>query len=207
MNRPVYRAAKRLFDLVSASLGLLLASSLLLGLAVWIKLDSPGPVFYRGERVGRHGRPFRIFKFRSMVVDAEKKGGSSTADNDPRITRAGAFVRRYKLDEVPQLLNVLAGDMSIVGPRPQVAWDVARYTPEERALLTVRPGMTDWASMRFHNEGEILQGHPDPDKAYDTLIRPEKMRLALLYVEKASFATDLRIIFQTLSTLVKTRTE
>lgn len=193
---------KRPFDLVVASIGLLLLSPLLLGVAAAIRWRSPGPVLYRGVRVGRAGQPFRILKFRTMVVDADRIGGASAADDDPRITRVGAFLRRHKLDELPQLVNVLVGDMSLVGPRPQVPSDVARYTPEERTLLSVRPGMTDYASLRFRNEGQILQGHPDPDEAYDRLIRPQKIQLGLEYVRTRSFLVDLRILIQTAMAVV-----
>jgi lipopolysaccharide/colanic/teichoic acid biosynthesis glycosyltransferase len=190
---------KRAFDIAASLIGLVLASPLLAVIAAWIKLDSPGPVFHRGVRVGRFGRPFRIFKFRSMVVDAEALGASSTTSEDARITRAGRFVRRWKLDEIPQLLNVLMGDMSLVGPRPQVPWAVALYTDQQKRLLSVRPGITDEASIQFRNEGEILRGHPDPDAAYLELIAPEKIRLGLEYVDRHSFLGDLKIVLKTLA--------
>jgi lipopolysaccharide/colanic/teichoic acid biosynthesis glycosyltransferase len=198
---------KRVFDLVMAGTALLLLSLFLLILAVAIKLTSRGPVFYRGERVGRNGRPFRIYKFRTMVVDAERQGGPSTSDADARVTPVGRFIRGLKLDEAPQLLNVLLGEMSLVGPRPEVRHYVDLYTEEEKAILTVRPGITDWASIRFHNEGEILaaSGLADPEEAYIRLIRPEKLRLQLKYVRERSFWADLRILFATASTLVRTR--
>lgn len=189
---------KRLLDVFLATLGLAVLSPFLAFIALRIKRGSPGPIFYRGVRVGLHGRPFRIYKFRTMVTDAEARGGSSTSDDDPRITQFGAWLRRHKIDELPQLINVLNGGMSLVGPRPQVPDDVAKYTDEERALLSVRPGLTDFASLRFSNEGEILRGHPDPDRAYIELIRPEKIRLGLDYVRRRSFATDCRIIWDTL---------
>jgi lipopolysaccharide/colanic/teichoic acid biosynthesis glycosyltransferase len=138
-----------------------------------------------------------MYKFRTMVTNADKIGGPSTADTDPRLTKTGRFLRRYKLDELPQLVNVLKGDMSFVGPRPQVTDEVAGYTPEEREILSVRPGITDWASLRFHNEGEILAGHADPDAAYAELIRPEKMRLGLEYVRRGTFRDDLDILVKT----------
>lgn len=168
-------------------------------LAIWarIKLDRDGPAIYAGRRAGRGGQEFRMYKFRTMVTDADKIGGPSTADTDPRLTRTGRFLRRYKLDELPQLVNVLKGDMSFVGPRPQVTDEVARYTPEEREILSMRPGITDWASLRFHNEGEILAGHADPDAAYAELIRPEKMRLGLEYVRRGTFRDDLDILVKT----------
>lgn len=194
---------KRLFDFVLATIGIFVLAPVLAFIAVAIKLTSKGPVFYRGERVGRGGRLFRIFKYRTMVVDAEKLGGSSTPEDDPRITRVGGFLRRYKLDELPQLFNVWSGEMSFVGPRPQVAWAVEKYSPEERLLLTVRPGITDPASLRFPNEGEILKGAADPDKAYWELIHPEKMRLSLDYVRNSSLALDVRLILQTIRAIFR----
>ena len=168
-------------------------------LAIWarIKLDRDGPAIYAGRRVGLGGRDFRMYKFRTMVTNADRVGGPSTPDDDPRLTRTGRFLRRYKLDELPQLVNVLKGDMSFVGPRPQVPEEVAGYSPEERELLSVRPGITDWSSLRFHNEGEILAGHSDPDKAYAELIRPEKMRLGLEYVRRGTFRDDMGILVKT----------
>ena len=154
-------------------------------------------MFYRGVRVGLHGKRFRIYKFRTMVVDAEKMGPSSTAEEDPRITCVGRWIRNHKLDELPQLLNVFVGDMSFVGPRPQVQWAVDLYTPEEKTILTVRPGITDYASLRFSNEAEILKGNEDPDKAYLENIHPEKTRLALEYVRNHSLLIDLKLILTT----------
>ncbi len=198
---------KRAFDIVAAGLGLLLLAPLLLLFSAAIRLDSPGPVFYRGVRIGRGGRPFRICKFRSMVENAESLGASSTGSSDARVTRVGRFLRRYKLDELPQLFNVLKGDMSIVGPRPQVEWAVRRFSEEERKVLELRPGLTDWATIRFHNEEEIIgsSGIPDADEAYMKLIHPEKMRLQLKYLEERSFLTDLRIILETFRVLFRTR--
>ena len=138
-----------------------------------------------------------MYKFRTMVIDADRLGGPSTPNDDPRLTRVGKALRGYKVDELPQLINVLRGDMSIVGPRPQVPEEVSLYSPEELQLLTVKPGITDWASLRFHNEGEILEGYADPDAAYANLIRPEKMRLALAYVRNGSIAEDVRIVLAT----------
>jgi lipopolysaccharide/colanic/teichoic acid biosynthesis glycosyltransferase len=188
---------KRLVDVLRSTIALICSSPVLFGLAVLIKLDSRGPVFYRGVRVGRHGRPFRIFKFRTMVVNAEQLGASSSADDDPRLTRVGRFLRRYKFDEVPQLLNVLLGHMSLVGPRPQVQWAVDLYSEQERQLLSVRPGITDYASIRFRNEGEILRGSADPDRDYLEKIAPEKMRLALEYVRNRSLWIDTKIVLAT----------
>lgn len=189
---------KRTFDLIASTVALFILSPLLAAVAIAIKLDSPGPVFYRGVRGARGGGEFRIFKFRTMVVNADKIGGPSTSEDDPRVTRLGAFLRRFKIDELPQFMNVLVGDMSLVGPRPEVISEVANYTPEERRLLEVRPGITDWASIKFRNEGEILRGAPDPHRAYLEKIRPEKIRLGLEYVDNHSFWTDLKIIFRTI---------
>lgn len=188
---------KRPFDVVFAAAALAGLAPVLLIVALIIKFSSPGPVLYRGVRVGLRGRRFRILKFRTMVANADRIGGSSTAEDDPRITRIGTFLRRYKLDELPQFLNVLAGDMSVVGPRPQVAWAVDLYTPEQRRLLEVRPGITDEASIKFRDEGEILRGAVDPDRAYLELIAPEKMRMGIEYVNNHSFLSDLKIIVKT----------
>ena len=172
-------------------------SPLILGIWARIKLDRDGPAIYAGRRVGMRGREFRMYKFRTMVMNADRIGGPSTPDDDPRLTRTGRFLRRYKLDELPQLVNVLRGDMSFVGPRPQVPDEVAGYTPEEREILSVRPGITDWSSLQFHNEGEILAGHADPDRAYAELIRPEKMRLGLDYARRGTFRDDIDILVKT----------
>ncbi|MBN2373809.1 sugar transferase [bacterium] len=193
---------KRLFDIVFSLIGLLLTFPIFLFLAIWIKIDSPGPVFYRGVRVGRHGRLFRIFKFRTMVLNAEKIGGPSTADDDPRITRVGRFIRRFKFDELPQFINVFFGDMSFVGPRPEVQHYVDMYTEEEKAILNVRPGITDWASIWNPDEGAILAGSPDPEKTYMEEIRPQKLKLQLKYARERTFWTDIKIIFVTLWVIV-----
>ena len=172
---------KRLFDLMFSMLGLILLSVPLLVIALIIKLTSSGTVFYRGIRVGRNGRLFRIYKFRTMIANAEKIGPSSTTGDDPRITCIGKLLRKYKLDELPQLINVIKGDMSFVGPRPEVQKFVDLYTEVEKKNLTVRPGITDWSSLKFPNEDEILNAHkdeyPDADEAYNIYIRPEKLRL------------------------------
>lgn len=197
---------KRLCDIIFSVISLIIMSPLLIFSALVIKLDSKGPVFYRGIRIGRYRKPFKIFKFRTMVVNAEKLGGPSTADDDPRITKIGRFLRKYKLDELPQLINVLKGEMSVVGPRPEVPMEVETYNNKEKKVLNVKPGITDYASLTFHNEGEILKGSTDPHQAYRKKIRPEKLKLALKYVEKQSFWVDLKIIFETIKALVKTRT-
>lgn len=192
---------KRTLDLILSLIGLLFFFPLLLTIPMLIKREDNGPVFYRGVRVGRYGKPFRIFKFRTMVVDAEKRGGASTADDDPRITRIGKFLRHYKLDELPQLINVIKGEMSIVGPRPEVPQYVKMFTGEEKAILSVRPGITDWATLWNPDEGAVLAGSPDPERLYVEKIRPEKIRLQLEYVRRRSIWIDLTIILQTLAAI------
>ena len=193
---------KRLFDLFFSLAGLLLVGPILFLIALLIKLASPGPVLYRGVRVGRFGQPFRILKFRTMVVDAETRGGSATADDDLRVTSIGRLLRRYKLDELPQLGNVLMGDMSFVGPRPEVQKYVDRYTEKQKAVLKLRPGITDWASIWNCNEAAVLAGSSDPEKAYEELILPTKLALQLKYLQDHSLATDLKILFHTLVKLL-----
>ncbi|MDI6602622.1 MAG: sugar transferase [Patescibacteria group bacterium] len=190
---------KRLFDIVFAFFGLILVLPLFLIIAILIKRESPGPVFYRGTRIGKGGRPFRIFKFRSMVENAEKLGGPSTAGDDPRLTKIGKFLKKYQLDELPQLINVLKGEMSLVGPRPEVKMYVDMMTEEERKIiLSIKPGMTDLASLWNFHEGEILKGSLDPEKTYLEKIRPTKIKLQLEYVKKRSFWLDLKIILKTI---------
>jgi lipopolysaccharide/colanic/teichoic acid biosynthesis glycosyltransferase len=199
----MYPVLKRLFDLVASLAALVLLSPLMAFLAWRIKQYDGGPVLYAGRRVGKDGKPFGMYKFRSMVLNADKIGGSSTPDDDPRITPIGKTLRRYKLDELPQLFNVVKGEMSLVGPRPQVQWAVDLYTPEQRGVLTVPPGITDYASVRFPNEGEILKGSTDPDRDYMEKIHPEKMRLSLEYVRQRSLLTDLKVIAQTFLAILR----
>jgi lipopolysaccharide/colanic/teichoic acid biosynthesis glycosyltransferase len=196
--------AKRAFDITFSFLGLVAVGLFLFLIASAIVVDSGFPVFYRGVRVGRGGKPFRIFKFRSMVSNAEKLGATSTNAADPRLTRVGKFIRKFKFDELPQLLNVLKGEMSFVGPRPEVQRFVDMYSNEEKKILTVRPGITDWSSIKFHNEPEIIHasGIADADEAYALLIRPEKLRLQLKYVAEQSVWTDVKIICSTLKLLI-----
>jgi len=201
-NRRSPTGLKRAFDIFFSFIAVILLSPILLTVALLVTLHDGGPVFYRGERAGLGGKRFRIFKFRTMVLEADKAGATSTADDDPRITAIGRFLRRNKLDELPQLLNVLMGDMSVVGPRPQVPWAVDLYSAEEEALLSVRPGITDYASIRFRNEGEILKGSADPDREYLKTIAPEKIRLGLLYVRQHSLLVDIRIIVATVAAVV-----
>jgi lipopolysaccharide/colanic/teichoic acid biosynthesis glycosyltransferase len=199
---PVAEAIKRGFDFVVALAALIVVSPVLIVLALIIKLGSPGPVFYRGVRIGRYGVPFRIFKFRTMVINAERLGGSATAEDDPRITPIGRFIRRHKLDEFPQFMNVLAGDMSLVGPRPEVKKYVDMYSGEEKAILDLRPGITDWASIWNSNEAAVLEGSKDPEKAYEELIRPTKLALQLFYARNHSLAVDIKILFHTFCRLL-----
>ena len=172
-------------------------SPLLLVVALGVKASSPGPIFYRGVRTGRLGVPFRIFKFRTMVDGGEKLGGGTTALNDPRVTRIGHYLRRYKIDELPQLINIFRGEMSIVGPRPELPAYTALYSPDERRILTMRPGLTDQSSLRFFSlEQEV--GDIEADGNYERNVFPVKNRLRLEYVSTASFAGDLSLIWQTL---------
>ena len=193
---------KRALDVVGAAVGLLLIGPVWVAAAALIKLHDGGPVLYAGRRVGRFGVPFSMLKFRTMVVDADRIGGPSTSLDDPRVTPLGRWLRRYKLDELPQLLNVLRGDMSLVGPRPEVQQYVDLYTKDERAILSVRPGITDWASLWNSDEGAWLAGSPDPERTYLEEIRPEKLRLQLAYVRQQSLVTDLEILVRTAAAMV-----
>jgi lipopolysaccharide/colanic/teichoic acid biosynthesis glycosyltransferase len=196
--------AKRAIDLACASVGLAILSPVLLVVGALVKIESPGPVFYRGARTGLRGKPFRIFKFRTMVSDAESRGGHSTAVDDPRLTRVGPLLRRYKLDELPQLFNVLTGEMSIVGPRPQVARYTSAYTAEQQQILSVRPGLTDYASIEFIDLDRIL-GSGDVDAKYLRDIEPRKNDLRMKYVREQSIVTDLKIIAQTVLQMTRIR--
>ena len=188
---------KRLFDILVSGIGLICFSPLLLIVAIWIKLDSPGPVFYRQVRVGRYNKDFRIFKFRSMRIGSDKGSLVTIGGRDPRITRSGYFIRKFKIDELPQLINVLVGDMSLVGPRPEVRHYVNYWTPEQMHVLDVRPGITDPASIKYRNENELLAQAEDPEKYYIEVIMQEKIKLYLEYAEKSSFWYDIKLIFQT----------
>ena len=196
--------AKRLFDLIGAAFALALLWPLLIGAALWIKLDSPGPVMFRQQRVGRHGRLFSIHKFRTMAVDAAERGPLITVGNDPRITRAGVWLRRSKLDELPQLIDVLAGHMSLVGPRPEVPAYVARYPQALREqVLSVRPGITDPVSLEFADEGALLAPAADPEREYVEVLMPRKLRAAAAYAQRATLWTDLGVIARTLRLLAR----
>jgi lipopolysaccharide/colanic/teichoic acid biosynthesis glycosyltransferase len=198
--------AKRLFDVVVSLAALLLLSPLLLALAAWIRLDSPGPVFFRQVRVGRGGKTFRIHKFRTMVDDAPARGPQITVGRDPRITRAGAFLRARKLDELPQLIDVLRGDMSLVGPRPEVPHYAALIPEELRAQVwSVRPGITDPVSLKFADESAVLAAQPDPERHYVEVLLPAKAREAAAYAAQATLWSDLRLIGRTLRWLLASR--
>lgn len=196
--------AKRVFDFVVSGTGLVLLAPLFLVIALAVRWDSPGPVFFRQERVGLHGKTFLIHKFRTMVVDGEMDGPQITIGEDPRLTRAGSFLRKHKLDELAQLLDVFVGSMSLVGPRPEVPRYVACYPAGTRdTVLSVKPGITDWASIKYKDESEILASSSDPKKAYLDEVLPVKIRYYVDYVENRSFVGDLRIIWATLLALIR----
>lgn len=194
---------KRAFDLVAAAFGLLVLAPLFAAVAVAIRRDSPGPVFFRQERVGRGGSPFLIYKFRTMRTDAERVGGQLTVGADPRVTGVGGVLRRYKVDELPQLINVVLGDMSLVGPRPEVPRYVARYDERQRAVLDVRPGITDPASIAYRDENAILAAASDPEAVYVREIMPTKLEMNLDYLARRSLLSDLGIILDTLLKVVR----
>ena len=196
---------KRLFDVIASGLGLMVLSPLFIILAIWIKQDSKGPVFYRQVRVGFKNKDFRIFKFRSMRVGADKGSLVTIGGHDPRVTRSGYFIRKFKFDELPQLINVFLGDMSLVGPRPEVRHYVNYWTPQQMHVLDVRPGITDPASIKFRNENELMEKAEDPEKYYIEVIMQEKIKLYLEYVEKHSFLYDLGLIFKTFWVIVSER--
>ena len=196
---------KRFFDIIASGLGLIVLSPLFIILAIWIKLDSKGPVFYRQVRVGYMNNDFRIFKFRSMRVGADKGSLVTIGGHDPRVTRSGYFIRKFKFDELPQLINVFLGDMSLVGPRPEVRHYVNYWTPEQMHVLDVRPGITDPASIKFRNENELMEKADDPEKYYIGVIMQEKIKLYLEYVNNNSFFYDLGLIFKTFKVIVSER--
>ena len=189
---------KRIFDIVCSGLGLMILSPFLLFIAIRIKMDSDGPVFFKQIRVGEKGREFKILKFRTMVVDAEKLGRQITVGNDSRITKIGAFLRKYKIDELPQLINVFKGDMSLVGPRPEVPRYVNMYTEEQRKVLDVKPGITDLASIRYRDENELLGQAENPDEFYINTIMPDKLALNMEYIKKSNVFYDIYIIIETI---------
>ena len=206
LHRLGYHFYKRCFDLALCFIGIFVCFPLLLTISLALKIDSTGPILYRGIRSGLFGVPFRIFKFRTMVENAEKLGGPSTALNDPRITRIGRFLRKYKFDELPQLFNILKGDMSFVGPRPQVEKYTKLYTGEEKDILSVKPGITDYASIHFIDLDAVL-GDENVDEKYMKEIEPRKNRLRISYVKQCCFSEDMKIFAMTLSQMFKIRSK
>ena len=196
-------AARRAFNFGASLLGLIALSPLFIAVAIAIRADSPGPVFFRQRRVGRGGALFDILKFRSMRVDAEAVGGQLTVGEDPRITTVGRFIRAWKLDELPQLLNVVMGDMDLVGPRPEVPKYVALYDEQQRQVLRVRPGITDPASVEFRNESELMAGNPDPERLYLEVIMPRKLATNLAYLRQRNLVSDIGVIFSTLAAVAR----
>lgn len=192
---------KRIFDIICSAVGLLVLSPLLLVAAVWVAVDSPGGVFYRQTRVGRWGKDFALLKFRSMRPGADRAGLITVGGRDSRVTRSGYWLRRYKIDELPQLWNVLRGDMSLVGPRPEVRKYVDMYTPEQRHVLDVRPGITSEASIRYRDENDILARAADPEAAYINQVMPDKLAIDLEYARRASLCYDIKLIVRTLRAL------
>lgn len=192
---------KRCFDIVCSALGLFLLCPLFIGVAIWIKLDSEGPVFYRQVRVGRKNVDFRIFKFRSMAVNSDKKGLITVGGKDARVTTAGYYIRKYKIDELPQLINVFVGDMSFVGPRPEVRKYVDLYTTEQLHVLDVRPGITDAASIKYRNENDLLAAQSDPEQYYIQVVMQDKLRINLEYVASHTFIGDIKLILKTFKSI------
>ena len=194
---------KRLFDLIVSAIALIFLSPFFLLIAIIVKLDSKGPVFYLQQRIGKRGEPFNLYKFRSMVTNADKQRLITVGNRDPRITSSGYYLRKYKIDELPQLINVLKGDMSFVGPRPEVKKYVELYNMEQQKVLNVRPGITDLASIQFRNENELLEGKPDPEHYYIHNIMPRKLALNNHYIANQSLLLDIKIIFQTISKIFR----
>ena len=193
----------RFFDFILSLVGLVVLAPIFIVLAIWIKIDSKGPVFYKQVRVGKNSIDFELFKFRSMVVGADKKGLITVGGRDPRITRSGYFIRKYKLDELPQLINVLVGDMSLVGPRPEVRKYVNLYTDEQQKVLSVKPGITDYASIEYMDENEILGKSSDPEKTYIEEIMPEKIKYNMKYILNKNISEYFKIIFLTVLKIVR----
>jgi lipopolysaccharide/colanic/teichoic acid biosynthesis glycosyltransferase len=194
---------KRLFDIFFSGMGLIILSPVLLLLAIWIKIDSKGPVFYKQTRVGKNNKQFLLYKFRSMIIDADKKGLLTVGGKDTRITASGYFIRKYKLDELPQLINVLSGDMSIVGPRPEVPKYVALYNEDQKKVLDIRPGISDWASINFSNENELLSKAENPELFYISEIMPQKLAINLNYLRNRNLWVDTKIIFFTIKKILR----
>jgi lipopolysaccharide/colanic/teichoic acid biosynthesis glycosyltransferase len=197
----MYNILKRLFDIISSLLVLIVLSPLLLIIGLWIVIDSKGGAFYKQERIGKNKKPFGLYKFRSMRPDSDKKG-QITIGNDDRITKVGKFIRKYKIDELPQLINILIGDMSVVGPRPEVKKYVDLYNDEQLKVLSVKPGLSDYASIEYFDEQTILGKAKDPNKEYIEVVMPAKLKLNLKYIEDKSLLTDFKIIFKTLAKII-----
>ena len=194
---------KRFFDFIGSFLGLILFSPIFILISIWIKFDSKGPVFYRQIRVGRKNKDFKIFKFRSMKIGSEKNGLITVGGRDYRITKSGYYIRKFKLDELPQLINVFIGDMSLVGPRPEVRKYVDLYTPEQLHVLDVRPGITSLASIRYRNENELLETAENPDQFYIEIVMQDKLKIDLEYVRNTSFWYDIKLILTTLKEIIQ----
>ena len=192
----------RFFDVSFSFVGIVFLSPIFLLLAIWIKIDSKGPIFYKQSRVGKDNKDFKLYKFRSMIMNADKKGLITVGGRDPRITRSGYFIRKYKLDELPQLINVLLGDMSLVGPRPEVRKYVDMYDKEQIRVLSIKPGITDYASIEYIDENEVLGKSDNPEKTYVEIIMPEKIRYNMKYINDKSLKHYFRIIFLTISKIV-----
>ena len=194
---------KRLFDIIFSFFGLIFLFPLLIIIALLIKIESKGPVFYLQKRVGKHNKDFKIFKFRTMFIGSDKKGLLTLGDKDPRVTKTGYILRKYKLDEFPQLINVLIGNMSFVGPRPEVRKYINYYTKEDLMILSVKPGITDYASIEFRDEAELLKATNNPEKLYLESILPQKIALNKKYINSKNLLIDLNIIFKTILTIIK----
>ena len=194
---------KRIFDLILSSFGLIILCPILIVLWFWVLLDSPGGGFYKQNRVGKDGKDFLLWKFRTMHIDADKKGLLTVGGRDPRVTKVGYTLRKYKLDELPQLINVFLGDMSLVGPRPEVRKYVDLYSEEQQKVLLVKPGITDYASIEFISENELLSHSEDPEKTYIEDIMPAKLKLNLKYIKEQSLWVDLMVIFKTVGKIIK----
>ena len=195
--------AKRIFDCLFSSIGLIIISPIFILLSLLIALDSQGGIFYKQVRIGKNMRPFKLFKFRTMYANSDKKGLLTVGDNDNRITRVGYYLRKYKLDELPQLINVLIGDMSFVGPRPEVEKYVKLYNNEQQKVLSVKPGITDWASIRYVNESELLARSSEPEKTYINEIMPAKLAINLEYVKQNNLLIDIKIILHTFRAILR----
>ncbi|MBL7053945.1 sugar transferase [Patescibacteria group bacterium] len=194
---------KRIFDICFSLIGIIILSPVFIIITMLIKITSNGPVIYKGIRIGKNKKPFNVYKFRTMVLNANKIGGPSTPNNDIRLTKTGKFLRKYKIDELPQLFNVIKGEMSLVGPRPEVPEYAKLYKEDEQIIFNIRPGITDLASLWNSNEGEILKNSHDPEKTYLEEIRPKKVKLQIKYVKQMSFLNDLKIIFKTIKKIIK----